>query len=271
MEDPGIGERRAVFPRGLEQPQGSYRFGTDALVLAQMTAELPLGEKASLCELGTGCGAAAFAVLIDRPGWIAVGLEKEESLCAAAVRNADALGLGRRFRPIRGDAGERSALLAARDALGGFAGHGAGGLFDAVFCNPPWKDPLSGRIPRGELRREALFAAPETIGIFFSAADRLLKVRGSLVAIAGSWRTADMLAALPDRLRPERLHFFLPHPGADAELTVLIARKNGRARLKVSASTLLAPLALRPDEPASFHSQAAKRQSVPAQEDGPRA
>ena len=238
MDDPGIGERRAMFPRGLEQPHGSYRFGADALALAKMTAELPLAENAALCELGTGCGAAAFAVLLDRPGWIAVGLEKEESLCSAAMRNARALGLGGRFCAVCGDAGDPSALLTARGILGGFDGLGSGGLFDAVFCNPPWKDPLSGRVPPGSLRREALFAAPETMGIFFSAADCLLKNRGSLVAIAGSRRTADMLAALPDRLHPERLHFFLPRPGADAELTVLMARKNGRARLKVSVSTL---------------------------------
>ena len=268
MDGPGIEERRAMFPRGLEQPPGSYRFGADALALAGMTAELPLAGNAALCELGTGCGAASLAVLLSRSGWSVAGLEKDGGLCAAAGRNARALGLDGRFVPVHGDAGEEGVLKAVRTALGSFAGHEAGGLFDAVFCNPPWKDPRSGRMPRGSLRREALFAAPETMGVFFSAADRLLKARGSLVAIAGSWRTADMLAALPVRLHPERLHFFLPGPGAGAELTVLIARKNGRARLKVSVGTLQALLALRPDEPASFHGQPAEGKPVPAEEDG---
>ncbi|MBO6002285.1 MAG: hypothetical protein J6P53_02185, partial [Mailhella sp.] len=65
MDGPGIEERRAMFPRGLEQPPGSYRFGADALALAGMTAELPLAGNAALCELGTGCGAAALAVLLS--------------------------------------------------------------------------------------------------------------------------------------------------------------------------------------------------------------
>ncbi len=233
MTVPGIEERRRMFPCGLEQPEGSYRFGADALALAEIVAGLALPETTLLCELGTGCGAAAFSVLLSHPRWSIVGLEKEEALCKAAVRNAEALGFGGRFRTVHGNAGELSALQETRAASEGLSGSGGGPLFDVVFCNPPWKVAARGRMSQSRLRRGALFGVEDTLGVFFTAADRLLKSRGLLVALVGSDRTADMLAALPCRLRPEKLLFLLPRLDADATWAILIARKNGRAALKI--------------------------------------
>ena len=62
MNDTAITTTRALFPRGLHQPQDSYRFGADALLLAAFAAEslasLPGTAPRKVAELGRGCGAA---------------------------------------------------------------------------------------------------------------------------------------------------------------------------------------------------------------------
>ena len=57
---------RDVFPAGLEQPEGSFRFSADALLLAKFTAGQALPENAVLAELGTGCGVVSLAVLLEK-------------------------------------------------------------------------------------------------------------------------------------------------------------------------------------------------------------
>ena len=235
-ESAHIRAARDAFPAGLEQPEGSYRFSADALLLAGFTAEQALPERAALAELGTGCGVVSLAVLLQKPGWKGVGLERENVLTEAAARNADALGLGEAFNPLCGNVMSRDDLRRMREALAGdTAGENLSGppMFDCVMTNPPWRVEGDGRTPPSDLRRRALFGTPETFREFFSAADALLKTGGLLAAVAGAERSADMLAALPKRLHPEILRFVFTKENAPAEFVLLMARKNGKGALRV--------------------------------------
>ena len=66
MNDTTITTARALFPRGLHQPEDSYRFGADALLLAAFAAEnlasLPGAAPRKVAELGSGCGAALLGL-----------------------------------------------------------------------------------------------------------------------------------------------------------------------------------------------------------------
>lgn len=68
MHDTIITTARALFPRGLHQPQDSYRFGADALLLAAFAAEslasLPGAAPRKVVELGSGCGAALLGLCL---------------------------------------------------------------------------------------------------------------------------------------------------------------------------------------------------------------
>lgn len=232
----GIDAARAAFPAGLEQPEGSFRFSADALLLAGFAAEQALPEGAALAELGTGCGVVSLAALLEHPGWRAVGLEREAVLAEAAERNAAALGLSELFKVRCGDVTNAGDLRRMRDALLWKDGTGestALPMFDAVMTNPPWRVEGSGRVPPSDLRRRALFGTTETFRGFFSAADALLKNGGLLLAVAGADRTADMLSALPERLHPEVLRFVFTKENAPAEFVLLMARKNGKGALRV--------------------------------------
>ena len=226
---------RKAFPAGLEQPEGSFRFSADALLLAKFTAEQTLPECATLAELGTGCGVVSLAVLLKKPEWQAVGLEREAVLAEAAANNAETLGLSHAFTPLCGDVANREDLRKMREAIAaGKDGQLSGPpMFDCVMCNPPWRREGDGRVPPSGLRRRALFGTPETFREFFKAADALLKNNGLLTVVAGADRTTDLLAALPQRLHPELMRFIFTKEGAPAEFVLLMARKNGRGALRV--------------------------------------
>ena len=88
-------------------------------------------------------------------------------------------------------------------------------------------------MPESAMRRKALFGTEHTFPSFFSAADALLKNGGVLAAVCGAERTADLLAALPSRLHPEKLRFVFTRRGSPATFVLLMARKNGRGQLRV--------------------------------------
>lgn len=192
---------RAAFPRGLEQPPDAYRFGTDALLLGAWAAHCleEAGAVPSIAELGSGCGAALFALLLHpaltRPPSQALGVDDKEALCAAARRNAERLGLSF-CRFIRGDVGD-SALLRQ-------CGHSA---FAAVLANPPYD--LPGRRAARPLRERALRStshpdaetfrkatAPAALEIFCRAASALLPHHGRFYAIFPAGDISRLLSAL---------------------------------------------------------------------------
>ena len=140
-------EARRRFPRGLEQPEGSLRFGADALLLAAFAARhLPpkkngpgeyradkygpnncgpdncglenRGPDAAnpgptlVAELGCGCGAALLGLAMLRPHICGLGLERENPLVLAAVSNAALLGLSKQLHFVDLDLADGAALSA---------------------------------------------------------------------------------------------------------------------------------------------------------------
>ena len=140
-------EARRRFPRGLEQPEGSLRFGADALLLAAFAARhLPpkkngpgeyradkygpnncgpdncglenRGPDAAnpgptlVAELGCGCGAALLGLAMLRPHICGLGLERENPLVLAAEGNAALLGLSKQLHFVDLDLADGAALSA---------------------------------------------------------------------------------------------------------------------------------------------------------------
>ena len=142
--DDAVQAARQAFPRGLVQPEGGFRFGSDALLLAAFAASLAAGPRTA--DLGTGCGAAGLGHLLAAadPAATCLGLDRAPDMIQAAGQNAARLGLSDRFtalaadlRHIRQDA---RCLPESRDL---------------VICNPPCRDPASGRRPPGAAREAA--------------------------------------------------------------------------------------------------------------------
>lgn len=246
---------RDLFPRGLIQPEGAYRFGLEALLLAAFAAQT-LRERAprkgghremTVAELGSGCGAALLGVALRRPDARCLGLELEPSLVLAAAANARALGLAERVRFRVADVAAPTELTALEKDTA---------PQDLVLANPPWGQPGRGHPSPSTLREAALRGtivskptlddgrcdapAGDAFPIFCVAAARLLRHRGAFCCIVPTQALTRICSALEAaRLGLRRILPLRPHTRKPAHRLLLLAQKDATAEPQ-----LLAPLTL---------------------------
>lgn len=240
----------ALFPRGLLQPEGAYRFGLDALLLAAFAArtlrERPAGGRASgqarprrVAELGSGCGAALLGVALRCPGIRCLGLEREPSLVRAAAANAQALGLA---DSVRFCVADLAAPTAWPEPLREEAPQ------DLVLANPPWGLAGRGR-PSPSPLREAALRGPaaggnggdgDALPVFCAAAARLLRHRGIFCCIVPAGALTRICIALDRaRLGLRRVLPLRSQTHGPSRRLLLLAQKDAAADVE-----LLAPLTL---------------------------
>ncbi len=189
---------RALFPRALFQPPGSFRFAADSLLLA---AFIKPERKTLLLDLGTGCGVVALAVLCMHPSVQAHGIDKEAALLKAARQNALRLGFADRFTLAQADLSDAEAFAGALEAKASSpwekrAGSFSTARFDLILANPPFREPGRGRLPQNPLRRAALFEEHNTLELFCACAARALAPGGSFGILYPAQRQKRLLEAL---------------------------------------------------------------------------
>ena len=239
---------RRLFPRGLEQPQGSLRFGADALLLAAYAAHGVEGmnearrKQLTAAELGCGCGAALLALALRCDTVTGLGLEREAPLVQAATANALRLGLADRLHFAQADLADR-ALLAA---LPGMYGCKAGNL-DLVLANPPYG--VEGRPSQSHMRERALRGAQgahvaenrtQVLTVFCRAAAGLLRHQGYFFCIYDALALPLLSSALDAAgfglrgLLPVRTYASRP-----ALRVLVLARKNAAHQCTIKAPLTL--------------------------------
>lgn len=225
---------RAAFPRGLLQPEGSYRFGADALLLAAYAASCHISKKLLAgraspvaVDLGCGCGAAIFAFAFLQFGWQYVGIDNNACLLDAAKANAYRLNLSVNF--LNKD-------LESPDS--GLNANQVGGQCQLVMANPPWRKKGTGHLSPRELREQALGNAPADF--FCNAAKRLLAHHGLYCCIIPTVSLPALVAALDsNNLGLREILPIVPHKGESAIRLLCLAKKAA-----VSEPKLLPPLVL---------------------------
>ena len=224
---------RQLFPRGLEQPEGSLRFGADALLLAAFAARhvesLNTSRQAHLtaAELGCGCGAALLGLALRCPGITGLGLDREAPLVQAATANAARLGLTERLRFAEADLADRKRM----SELAGTTGVSHAGKVDLVLANPPYG--VAGRPSSRSMRERALRGAQSeesreyVLQLFCRAAAALLRHQGCFCCIYDAPALPQLCSGLSDAglglrlLLPVRTHRAKP-----ALRILALARKN---------------------------------------------
>jgi release factor glutamine methyltransferase len=146
---------------------------------------LPPDDPLRVADAGTGSGAVAAALAIERPAWTLIAIERSATATAVAAGNLTHCA-GHNTHIVRAD------WLAPISA----------GSLDAVVCNPPyirWGDP---HLSRGDLPREpreALTSGPdglEAIRRIADQASKRLKPAGLLAVEHGFDQGAEVRAIL---------------------------------------------------------------------------
>ena len=238
---------RQLFPRGLEQPHGSLRFGADALLLAAFAARGVEGmnkarrKQLTAADLGCGCGAALLALALRCETVTGLGLEREAPLVQAATANALHLGLADRLHFAQADLADK-AFMAALPAASGYRA----GSLDLVLANPPYG--VEGRPSPSPLRERAMRGAQgkedrtHVLTIFCRAAATLLRHQGYFFCIYDALALPLLSGALDAAgfglrgLLPVRTHTSKP-----ALRVLVLARKNTAHQCAIEAPLTLHP------------------------------
>ncbi|HSQ66525.1 MAG TPA: methyltransferase [Polyangiaceae bacterium] len=189
-----------------------YRVNADALLLADFAGRA----RGVTMDLGAGVGAVALVMLATGSAERAVLVDDDERACALARGNAGANGFGERARVV------------CEDALDAARTHRSSASL--VVCNPPYSEPGTSRLPKGDAR-----ARIGSLERFVRAAREALAPRGRACFVYPAPDLARLLSTLAARgLHPKRLRFVhatASHPARVALVEARAARPGGLAVL----------------------------------------
>ena len=202
------------------QSVNGFRHSMDALLLAHFAEPRPADR---VLDLGCGNGAIGLLLANKHPGVRVVGLDIQPALASRARRGAQVNGLHDRVEIIEGDLREIHGLLSP-----------AG--FDLVLCNPPYREVGRGRLNPDPERSQAKHELLATLADVAAAIRYAIAPKGRTCLIYHASRLADLLTSLrAERLEPRLLRPVHSFAGADAELVLVEARREGRPGLRILA------------------------------------
>lgn len=203
------------------QKRDGFRFGTDAVLLADFCAAKP-GER--VCDMGAGTGVIALLVAARAPGTTLDAFEIQPDVAEMAHRSVRLNGLEARIRVHACDLREAAARI----------GHE---VCDLVTTNPPYTARGAGLVnPSGRLavaRHDASCGLDE----WMAACARVLRNGGRLCAVFPAPRFLQLCDALRAAgVEPKRVRFVAASASAPPKLALVEARKQGRPGLQVLAT-----------------------------------
>ena len=201
--------------RILQRP-GAFRFGTDAVLLADFAAARP-GER--VVDFGTGTGILPLLIASRARGTTFDALEIQPDMADMAARSVAMNGLSDRIRVHCADLRDAASLL----------GHGR---TDLLVCNPPYGKR------GGTLTNEAaplLLARHETdctIQDVTAACAAVLRTHGRLSMVFPAARLLELLDAMrQSRLEPKRIRLVCARVDRAPYLALVEAMKNAKPGL----------------------------------------
>ena len=106
--------------------------------------------------------------------------------------------------------------------------------FDAVVCNPPYRQASSGRLSLSSERQIARHEVKASLDDFVSAAAFLVKNKGCFACIQLGDRTIDLVSAMRSAgLEPKRLRTVHAFADASASVVLVEAVKGGRRGIDI--------------------------------------
>ena len=214
LDDLGISGLKVI------QSLTGFRHSMDALLLAQWAAPRSTDR---ILDLGCGNGAIALLLAHRYPRAHIVGLEIQSALADRARRGARLNGLQSRIEIVEGDLRQIEGLLPSAGV-------------NMVLCNPPYRELGRGRLSPDPEIRQAKHELTATLQEAVAAIRYVLAPKGRACLIYHASRLVELLSGLRvNRLEPKTLRLVYSYPGAEAELSMVEARRDGRPGLQILA------------------------------------
>lgn len=224
------------FPRGLFQPEDSFKFSIDALLLAAFS-DVNLATE-NILDLGSGCGVVGFSLLRRHAQVRVTGIDSQLDLVNASLKNAKSLSLEQRFSALCCDVEllfESTSIQQQTINTLLSPEH-----FDLVVTNPPYYVTGYGRQPKDSLRGHALFGEEQTLSNFCATAAKALKPKGRYCIIFPASRLSDLFSCCKEHgLGVRRLLCVHAKENKKAERILVEARKGVKDDITIEVPLFL--------------------------------
>ncbi len=175
----------------------------------------------TVCDLGSGAGLLALILGALNPVSRVTGVELQQELVQTAESNAKFNQMENRVSFTWGDLRDQNVL----------PGHYSQ---DLVIANPPFRKIRSGKVsPRAEISRSC-HEITATLSDYVFAAALILKHNGCFACVTLPERFIELSNLMMARkLTPTDVQFVHHFPDHPANAVLILARKNGRAGLRI--------------------------------------
>ena len=205
------------------QPKKGYRAGIDPILLAA-TVNVSAGQK--VLDLGCGVGTASFAIGYRVKNVELYGIEIQKVFADLANLNSKENGIELQIECT--NISNLSSNITSKN-------------FDHVIANPPYFDrkfSVSGM----NFSKEKSFGDTCTISEWLKVAAKRAKPKGFVHFIVRSDRLMEIFTNMPNSLGSLVITPIISRKNQNAKLTILHAKKNGRAGFIISSPIILHPL-----------------------------
>lgn len=209
---PLVGENLRII-----QKPGQYRFGLEAVLLANMVPAKP-GAKAA--DLGSGDGVIPLLLAYKKKIRV-TGFEIQKTLVEMSRKSCSLNELGDRVEIKQQD------IKKIPDNV-------PGGSFDLVTANPPFFSPGEGRISPNPVVAMAKHELTCNLEDVIKAASHLLKGGGGFFLAHRPDRLVDIILFCRGyRLEPKTVQFVQPREGEEPNIILLRCLRGGKPGLKI--------------------------------------
>ena len=200
----------------LIQRSDCFRFGTDAVLLADFAAPRP---KDTAADLGCGTGAIAILMAAHCPKLTVDCAEIQPEIADMARRSVILNGLEDRLRVYEADMRTFWRVVGAQ-------------RYTLVVCNPPYHRAGGAIESRTEAERTARHEGDLTPDAIADSASRLLRSRGRFCAVYPARRAYELMRAMDEhRIAPKRLRPVQIEASRAPKLILIEGVKDGGSQL----------------------------------------
>lgn len=199
----------------LLQSRRGLTFTTDAYMLSAFVRRTT-GKYRRIAELGAGTGVVSLLLAARGRADRIAAIEVQELFYEIMKENIAKNGFSDVIEPILGDIRDQNEQT-------------LGGVFDAVFANPPYMSAGSGFSSaniEAEIARREVYG---TLSDFCSAAARLCRHGGTFYVVYRPERLAELFSLLRENgFEPKQLTLLYPDAGSAPSLVFCAARRGGK-------------------------------------------